>query len=192
MPIKLIDRNTVINCSSSSLLVVMGVKSGRVRGAEREEARETLTEILGPAAGPITEEGLYQYSKQICGSDHLNKKMIFAIYQDSLSTIVFNLGKSNPSAKKIIRDIKKGSYNPYNLAYLAPEEFNQTQWDRIIIRRNTTEKLLNNLQAIEWKECVSCECVWHYYYQLQTRSCDEATTTFYVCKNCKEITRVNI
>jgi DNA-directed RNA polymerase subunit M/transcription elongation factor TFIIS len=169
----------------------MGIKSGKIRTAERDEARAILIDHIGPAAGPISEKGLYKYSKEICGTDSHNKSIVFAVYHDTLNNIVFNLGSNNPNSKKIIRDIKKGSFNPYNLAYLAPEEFNQDQWDRIILRRNTTEKLLNDLRAIEWRPC-KCKCIWHYYYQLQTRSCDEATTTFYVCRDCGKTTKINV
>ena len=87
--------------------------------------------------------------------------------------------------------IKKKLYNPYNLAFLRPDELDEDNWMKIILRKNTTEEKLNNLPTIEWKPCRTCKNIWFFHYQLQTRSADEPMTTFYICKECSKHYKVN-
>ena len=159
----------------------------------RDQARDDLSRYFGEVAGPIVEKGIHAYCKQICASDSKNSSLMVASYHSNLENILFNVEQKGKTMRKLVRAVKRGEFNPYNIAFLLPEELNHDKWERIIVRRNTTEKLLNNLEAIEWFPCKTSGCgnVWHFFYQLQTRSGDEATTYFYICKSCSKTTRIN-
>ncbi len=96
------------------------------------------------------------------------------------------------SAFQIHKDhIKKNKFNPYNIAFLRPEELNEDNWMKIILKMETTEDILKNLPTIQWDPCALCGSEEHFYYQLQTRSADEAMTTFYICKGCGNTVSIN-
>jgi DNA-directed RNA polymerase subunit M/transcription elongation factor TFIIS len=137
------------------------------------------------------EQGFYNYTEQFCKSHKNNLIMAQAIYKDIVKNLIFNCEQDHPTIKKIKKKISKGKYNPYNLAFLEPDELDEDNWMRIILRKNTTEEKLNNLPTIEWKPCYDCKSIEYFYCQLQTRSADEPMTTFYVCKKCNKTYKVN-
>lgn len=137
------------------------------------------------------EKGLFDFTEQYCQSNGNNLVMAQAIYKDSLQNILFNCEQDHPTIQKIKKSINKKKYNPYNIAFLRPDELNKDNWMKIILRRDTTEDKLNNLPTLEWKPCHVCKNVEYFYYQMQTRSADEPMTVFYICNKCKTTYRFN-
>jgi DNA-directed RNA polymerase subunit M/transcription elongation factor TFIIS len=136
------------------------------------------------------EQGIYDYTEQYCRGIN-NLSMAQGVYADVTANIIFNCEQGHKTIKKIIKQINNKRYNPYNLAFLKPEELDEDNWMKIILRKNNTEEKLNNLPTVEWKPCRTCKCVQFSFYQLQTRSADEPMTTFYICKQCNKTYRVN-
>lgn len=136
------------------------------------------------------EKGIYDMTEQYCKNDN-NITMAQSIYNDCLNNLIYNLDQNNETIKKIKKLIKKKKFNPYNLAFLRPEELDENNWAKIILRKNTTEYQLKNLPTIEWKSCYVCHTKEYSFYQLQTRSADEPMTTFYICKTCGKTYKVN-
>ena len=137
------------------------------------------------------EKGIYDFTRQYCKCNNANLLLAPPIYNHSLENILFSLESENRTIKKIISSIKKGKYNPYNLAFLTPDELDEDNWYKIIMRKVTSEDKLKNLPTIEWKPCRDCKNVEYCYYQLQTRSADEPMTTFYICKQCSKTYKIN-
>lgn len=137
------------------------------------------------------EKGIYDFTEQYCKSNCDNMVLSQAIYQDNTRNILFNCEQNHNTIRKIKKMIKKKKYNPYNLAFLRPEEIDKDNWMKIILRRKTTEDKLKNLPTTEWKPCRVCKNTGYFYYQLQTRSADEPMTTFYICKECDKTYKVN-
>jgi len=135
------------------------------------------------------ENGCYDFAKQYCTNNNL--ELFYAVYKDTIDNILFNFEKKHNTIVEIMHDIKKSKFNPYNLAFLKPEEFDKDNWMRIILRKNNTEEKLNNLPTIEWRKCRECHNKKFFFYQLQTRSADEPITTFYICKECNKTYRIN-
>lgn len=135
------------------------------------------------------ENGCYDFSKQYCVNNNL--ELFFAVYKDTVNNLLFNIRRKHSTILDIIKDINKSKFNPYNLAFLKPEEIDKDNWIRIILRKNNTEEKLNNLPTIEWRKCRECHNKKFFFYQLQTRSADEPITTFYICKECNKTYRIN-
>lgn len=139
----------------------------------------------------LVEKGLYDFTKQYCKSNNNNLIMAQAIYRDCAKNLLFNCNQNNITIQKIKKGINKKKYNAYNLAFLKPEELDEDNWYKIILRKNTTEDKLTNLPTIEWRKCVICKNTEYFYRQEQTRSADEPMTTFYYCKHCGKTYKIN-
>lgn len=149
---------------------------------KKEHGRELYIKI---------EKGIYHFTRQYCESNFHYISMAEQIYNDTLDNICYNCNKNGETICSIRKSIKKNLFNPYNLAFLKPEELDESGWSKILFRINKTEETVNNLPTVNWEPCKSCKCVEHFYYQLQTRSSDEAMTIFYICKYCERKTAVN-
>lgn len=160
---------------------------------DRKETKKKLKEFFSEDVIDIIEEGFYDFTEQFCCNNKNNLLTATAIYKDHFKNFMFNCNKNenNKTINNLIKKINKNKYNAYNLAFLRPEELDEENWMRIILRRKTTEETLKNLPSIEWKPCKLCKSKEHYFYQLQTRSADEATTTFYICKTCGKTNKIN-
>lgn len=158
---------------------------------ERKNTIKLLSKYFDNEDCVKIEKGLYDYSEQFCNSNNNNLIMANSIYMDCTQNLVYNCEQNHPTIKEIKKLIKKNKYNPYNLAFLRPDELDKDNWMKIISRKNNTEKTLNNLPTITWKPCRDCKNTKYDYFQLQTRSADEPMTTFYICKQCNKTYKVN-
>ncbi|XWV24888.1 transcription factor S-II-related protein [Tupanvirus deep ocean] len=158
---------------------------------ERKVTVKLLSDYFDIKHCPKIEKGLFNFSEQYCKSNGNSLSMAQAIYKDCVKNILFNCEQNNQTIQKIKKLIDKKKFNPYNLAFMKPEELDEDNWVKIILRKNTTEDKLKNLPTIEWYPCRVCKNTGHFYRQLQTRSADEPMTTFYICKQCGKTTRIN-
>jgi DNA-directed RNA polymerase subunit M/transcription elongation factor TFIIS len=138
------------------------------------------------------ERGIYDFTEQYCKNNCSNNLSLSqSIYEDNVQNLLFNLKNNHVTMQEIKKSIINGTYNPYNLAFLRPDELDKDNWMKIILRKNKTEDILKNLPTIKWKACKICKNTEYFYYQLQTRSADEPMTTFYICKECGKNNRIN-
>lgn len=158
---------------------------------ERKNTIKLLSDYFDQKNSAQIEKGLYDYSEQFCRSNHNNLAMSVAIYKDCVKNLLYNFEKNNPTVKEIKKLIEKKKFNPYNLAFMRPEELDRDNWIKIISRKDTIEKTLKNRPTIVWKPCRVCKNTKYEFYQLQTRSADEPMTTFYICVQCDKTYKVN-
>lgn len=137
------------------------------------------------------EQGFYNYTKQYCFNNNNYITMASAIYRDIVRNFLYNCDQNHRTIKQIKKNISENNFNPYNLAFLRPDELDEDNWIKIILRKNTTEEKFNNLPTITWRACRECKMTQYFFYQLQTRSADEPMTTFYICKQCGKTYKVN-
>lgn len=110
------------------------------------------------------------------------------MYVEKSRSIVTNLDKgSYIQNEKLVDRIKEKEFMPHELAFMNPENIFPERW------REAVESLMKKYQnAYENKaqpmtnmfKCSKCkkrECT---FYELQTRSADEACTIFIRCVNC--------
>lgn len=162
-----------------------------VSDKQRKITIKQLSNHFDKSNSGLIEKGIYDYTEQFCKSNNNNLIMATAIYKDCSGNILFNLIDNNETIKKLKKDISKKKFNAYNIAFLTPNELNEGNWHKIILRKKTTEDKLSNLPTIEYKPCRACKNTEYFYYQLQTRSADEPMTTFYICKTCEKTIKVN-
>lgn len=159
---------------------------------ERSNTTKLLQAHFNKKHVTLIEDGIYNYSLQYSMHNSYDKLLAQTIYKDTRKNIIYNCEQNHQTIRKIKKDMEKSKFNPYNLAFLRPEELDEDNWIRIIMRRDTTEEKLNNLPTVKWRPCIRCKCTEYSYYQLQTRSIDEPMTTFYICKQCGKNYSVNV
>lgn len=159
---------------------------------ERKTSRKEFEKFFDKESSKVIEDGLFNYTEQYCRTNIFYKTISLGIYKDNKTNLLFNLEKNGQTIKKIKKGIEDNTFNPYNLAFLRPEELDGDKWMKIILRMNTTEDKIKNLPTVEWKACFRCKGTEYSKYQLQTRSIDEPATTFYVCKQCGKSYSINI
>jgi DNA-directed RNA polymerase subunit M/transcription elongation factor TFIIS len=137
------------------------------------------------------DEGFYDYTKQLCESNPHNLYIATPIYKDIVKNFIYNCEKGSNTLTKLKKLIKKGNFNPYNFAFLKPEELDEENWIKIILRRQITIDKLTNLPTVTWKECKRCKSSEYQFFQQQTRSADEPMTTFYICMGCGKVYKIN-
>ena len=157
----------------------------------RKNSIKLLSKHFDKKTCSIIEQGFFDFTDQFCKSNNNNLAMAKAIYKDSVQNFIFNCDQNCPTIQKLKKLVAKKKCNAYNFAFLRPNELDEDNWIKIILRKNTTEEKLNNLPTIEWVPCKICKATKYFYCQLQTRSADEPMTTFYICKKCDKTYKVN-
>lgn len=158
---------------------------------ERKEAKRLLLEHFDKKYISDIEQGFYDYTEQYCKNNNSYLSMAKPIYCDIVKNVLYNCNQDNITIQKLKKDVHDGKFNPYNIAFLRPEELNEENWIKIILRRATTEDKINNMATVTWKACRDCKCTQYTFNQLQTRSADEPMTTFYTCKQCTRTYKLN-
>lgn len=158
---------------------------------DRDTIVKRLTKQFNIKHSKKIEKGLYDYSKQYCKNNYAMTSLASAVYMDKANNLIYNCEQNNSTIKKLKKEINQDYFNPYNLAFLRPEELNEDNWKKILQRMDNIENTIKNAAFYEWKPCENCGGTKYTHYQLQTRSADEAMTTFYVCHGCGKNNSIN-
>ena len=132
------------------------------------------------------EKGIYNYTIKQSNERLVVKKWenvyFVQLYMDRLRSIFANL--SWPTLVEAINDKKM---KIHEIAFMTHQELQPEKWKQLLEDKKIRDenKFTPKIQASTdtftcWK-CKSKECT---YYQLQTRSADEAITTFVTCLQC--------
>jgi len=159
---------------------------------ERPEVfRANICKKLVPILGDETiatnlEKGIFNYAIKEANNKKIIKKWenphFAQIYVDRLRTIYLNLKNES-----LLAQITQKEITPQALAFMTHQEFDPEHWREHIERKikRDSSKYTNNIEAstdlFTCKKCKSKRCT---FYELQTRSADEAMTIFITCLDC--------
>ena len=140
----------------------------------------------------IIEHHIYNYTIDKCNTELIycnwEEKLFKYVYLDKFKTIISNLdpiyGVKN---EEIISLIKEQRIVSENIVYLDYDKLFPKHWQTIIdekIKQEEMQKERVLLQATDMFTCYKCKKNKCIYYELQTRSADEPSTTFVTCINC--------
>lgn len=132
------------------------------------------------------EKGIYNYAlKEACRRKVIKKwdnPYFVQIYVDHLRSIFTNLKNTD-----IISQVKDGTIKSHMIAFMTHQEFCPERWSDLIeakTKRDKNKFETNIAAATDTFTCRKCKGNQCTFYQLQTRSADEAITTFVTCISC--------
>jgi DNA-directed RNA polymerase subunit M/transcription elongation factor TFIIS len=131
------------------------------------------------------EKGIFNYTLKESESRKIIKKWdnkyFICIYVDKFRSVMNNLHQ------QIIDNVNNGIIKPHIVAFMTHQEFCYDKWASFIEikKKRDANKFETNIAAatdtFTCRKCKSNQCT---YYQMQTRSADEAMTTFVQCIPC--------
>ena len=156
-----------------------------------EETRDNIVKKLQSEFGfnevqsTNMEKSIYNYSIKEATNRLVVKKWdnpyFVLIYTNKLRSVFENMTEQN------IDKIKNGDINPSKIAFITHQELNYEKWKVMLEEKAKTDKNKYETQvqsATDTFTCRRCKKNRCTYYQLQTRSSDEAITTFVTCLEC--------
>ena len=138
------------------------------------------------------EQSVLNYTIKTANSRKMAKKWenpaIRKIYVNKMRSLYSNIyGDGYIGNKGLIEKIREGTLSLDNIANMSFQELFPEHWKQMMDEKYKRDKLLYEEKAeamtdqFKCGRCKSRKCT---YYELQTRSADEAMTTFITCLNC--------
>ena len=166
---------------------------------ETEEIKEIrngciklFSTLVGDDKAIKIEESIIKYICKIC----INRKILKSWDNNSFKKMYFNKCRSLYSNLKddsyiknteLIKKVKNNEISLENIAFMSFQELFPSHWKKIMDEKYKKEKIMYETKVeamtdqFKCRRCKSRKCT---YYELQTRSADEAMTIFITCLNC--------
>jgi transcription elongation factor S-II len=153
---------------------------------DRARIRDRFITLLNPDLGARCEKALYVLILEKTGKDFPDKGFK-RDYLVSAHNLLENLDLKSPVGNDYLRPrVLNNTISPENLVKMSDQELYPPKWERIKDRR-LEEIEAENAQkttTTDLYKCGKCGKSETTFYQLQTRSMDEPTTSFINCVNC--------
>jgi len=131
------------------------------------------------------EKGIFNYTLREAERHKIVKKWdnkhFVQIYVDHLRSIITNLKGD------ILKQVIEGNIKPHVVAFMTHQELCPEKWCQMIETKTKRDKnkfetnIAAATDAFTCRKCKGNQCT---YYQMQTRSADEAMTTYISCIQC--------
>jgi DNA-directed RNA polymerase subunit M/transcription elongation factor TFIIS len=159
----------------------------------RANIRKKIDESLKNEKASLNlEKGIFNYTLKEADQRKIVKKwdnkFFVQIYLNHLRSILNNLND------KWIEEINSGNIQPHKMAFMNHQELNHEIWKDLIETKSKRDKNkfeTNVAAATDTFTCRKCKGNQCTYYQMQTRSADEATTIFVQCVLCNNRWRMS-
>lgn len=159
----------------------------------RANIRKKIDEKLNNEKASLNlEKGIFNYTLKEADQRKIVKKwdnkFFVQIYLNHLRSILNNLND------KWIEEINSGNIQPHKIAFMNHQELNHEIWKELIETKSKRDKNkfeTNVAAATDTFTCRKCKNNQCTYYQMQTRSADEATTIFVQCVLCNNRWRMS-
>jgi DNA-directed RNA polymerase subunit M/transcription elongation factor TFIIS len=153
----------------------------------RSNIKNKLNEIIqNEKHSSNLEKGIFNYSLKEATSKRIVKKWdntyFVQIYVDRLWSIFSNLKN-----KDILESIQSGEVQAHTIAFMTHYEMRPDKWEKLISAKSERDKNkyeVNMEAATDTFTCRKCKSKKCTYTCVQTRSADEAMTTFVQCCDC--------
>lgn len=145
----------------------------------------------------LIEKNIYKFcvtfSDTQCIIRKWNNPPFKTLYEDKIRSILVNLDVTsetvinNTFVAEVLDSYLTGdTTNLDKIPILEPKEINPEHWKSVIDEYDMKEDVLKNYKQLTTDQfkCGRCKQKRATYYQLQTRSADEASTNFVTCINC--------
>jgi transcription elongation factor S-II len=131
------------------------------------------------------EEGIFDYAVVYGTLEELLMTLIESVYMDKLNSIIDNLNPKSSFNNTLLKNqIVEGFYDPYNVAFLTPQQLFKENWVKLIKKKEYIEYKTKHMATTDLYKCGKCKESKCTVFQLQTRSADEPMTTFVNCTVC--------
>ena len=159
----------------------------------RENLRNRLYTLIRRKKCSINlEKGIYNFAIQEAKKRNLVRKWdnsyFVMLYIDKFRSIYLNLSKkSTIKNKDLLKRLKAREFKPHRLAFMTHHEMFPEKWKELVnakIERDNNATKVEQKGATDEFTCWKCKNSKCTYYQMQTRSADEAMTTFIICMVC--------
>lgn len=117
-----------------------------------------------------------------------DSKLFKLLYVNKITSIYSNL---NPNTylgnKNFLKKVKDGSIDASKVGFMKPDEIFPEKWKKYKDKQQAYDQFLDsktNSSITDEYKCGRCKERKCTSYNLQTRSVDEAMTTFVTCLNC--------
>ena len=153
---------------------------------------EIFKTVLDTEIANIIEDSIYNYTCEICKQRKIiinwDNMFFRKIYLNKSRSLFSNINdKSYIGNKNFSLKIKNGEIDISRIAFLNYQEIFPEHWKRMLDEKYKRDKKLYEdkpeamTDQFKCGRCKSKKCT---YYELQTRSADEAMTIFITCLNC--------
>ena len=186
---------TLSETLSDSIIFKPKIKVKKIIPDYRILANEHLSSItyLTPVDIENIESKLYDYAMTLANKNgHTNTSRIFKnIYTNKLMHIMANIDPdSYVKNEYLISKLKSKEIEAGTIVFMQPRDMAPEKWEfynnteyATVTAVTEGDLSLAKTTLFTCSRCKKNECV---YYQMQTRSCDEGTTNFITCLNCKK------
>lgn len=138
------------------------------------------------------EKGIYNWAIEEAKNKNVIRKWSNAnfvmLYVDKFKSIYYNLDpKSHVKNTSLLKRLKKKEFKSHELAFMSHQEMLPDLWMPLIEKKHARDKSateVNLSAATDLYHCFKCHKNQCTFYEMQTRSSDEPTTTFINCLNC--------
>lgn len=151
-----------------------------------------LNSVLNNTQSELLEKSIYEYACKESNYRNIiinwDNNVFKKIYVNKARGLYTNINKSSYICNKsLLKKINTKKINIEMLPYMTNQELFPEHWKKLMDTKYKRDKHLyeekQEAMTDQFKcgRCKSRECT---YYELQTRSADEAMTTFITCLNC--------
>ena len=127
-------------------------------------------------------------SDKMCITKSWSNPKYKKLYVNKTMSIWANLQKkSYIGNSRLLQRLKEGEFKPEDLAFLDAMTTFPENWKELIDEKTKRDRILYEVRkeaATDIYKCGRCKKRMCTYYELQTRSADEAITIFVTCLNC--------
>jgi len=153
---------------------------------DREDATNKLNKFLGnKKKATEVERGILEWTLVYSINQNVFEHIIPFIYEEKLKDILTNLDeKSSVKNVHLKKRILDGTTDAHWVAFLQPQQIHPEKWADVIKKKELRDYKMKNLSVSDAYQCRKCGERKCKVTQLQTRSADEAMTSFITCLVC--------